>query len=49
MASTGATKTLKVSESRETDGWSSISMIRDGWLWGYEGEARERSESESGL
>jgi len=37
---------LLVSGSREMVGRRSISMIREGWLWGYEGEARGRSESE---
>lgn len=45
--SPGATRTLKVSGVRETDGCSSISMIENRVLRGYQGEARERGESES--
>jgi hypothetical protein len=45
-SSTGATRTRKVSGSRETVGRSSISMRGYGWLRGYEGEARGRGESE---
>jgi hypothetical protein len=41
-----AMRTLKVSGSRETVGRSSISMIRFGWLQGYEDEVRAWGESE---
>jgi hypothetical protein len=44
--SSWAIRTLKVSGIRETVGSSSISMIREGWLGGYQGEARERGESD---
>jgi hypothetical protein len=47
QAFTGATMTLKVSGRWETAGQSSISMMENRGLQGYEGEARERGESES--
>jgi len=48
ISSTGATRTLKVSGRRETAGQSSISMMENRVLRGYQVEARERGESESG-
>jgi hypothetical protein len=47
IISTGATRTLKVSGRRETAGKSSISMIENRVLRRYQGEARERGESDS--
>jgi hypothetical protein len=44
--SPGATRTLKVPGVRETDGCSSISMMENRVLRGYQGEARRRGESE---
>ena len=46
IISTGATRTLKVSGRRETAGCSSISMMENRVLRGYQAEARGRGESE---
>jgi hypothetical protein len=47
IASTGATRTLKVSVRREAAGQSSISMMENRVLRRYQGETRRRGESDS--
>ena len=49
ISSTGATRTLKVSGRRETAGQSSISMMENRVLRGYQDEARGRGESDGGV